>query len=48
MRAEEELFGYADELGPEKVLHFYNPKVKLRGILVIDNTARDLVLGGYG
>lgn len=46
MRAEEELFGYADELGPEKVLYFYNPKVKLRGILVIDNTARGPGFGG--
>lgn len=46
MRAEEEIFGYADEIGPEKVLHFYNPKLNLRGILVIDNTARGPSAGG--
>lgn len=46
MRAEEEIFGYADELGPEKVLHFYDPKLKLRGILVVDNTALGPAIGG--
>jgi len=46
MRAEEEIFGYADELGPEKVLHFYNPKLNLRGILVVDNTALGPAIGG--
>ncbi len=46
MRAEEEIFGYADEIGPEKVLHFYNPKFNLRGILVIDNTSRGPAIGG--
>jgi len=46
MGAEEEIFGYADELGPEKVLHFYNPKLNLRGILVVDNTALGPAIGG--
>jgi len=27
-----------DEFGPEKVLHVYNPKVGMRGFVVIDNT----------
>jgi hypothetical protein len=46
MGAEEEIFGYADDLGPEKVLHFYDPKLKLRGIPVVDNTARGPGFGG--
>lgn len=46
MRAEEEIFGYGDDLGPEKVFHFYDPKFELRGILVIDNTARGPGIGG--
>lgn len=46
MRAEEEIFGYVDGLGPEKVFHFYDQKLKLRGILVIDNTARGPGIGG--
>lgn len=46
MGAEKEIFGYADELGPEKVLHFYDPKLNLRGILVVDNTALGPAIGG--
>jgi len=46
MGAEEEIFGYADELGPEKVLHFYDPRLKLQGILVVDNTALGPGFGG--
>lgn len=46
MGAEEEIFGYADELGPEKVLHFYDPRLKLQGILVVDNTAPGPGFGG--
>jgi len=46
MRAEDEVFKYADELGPEKVLYVYDPKVKLRGVLVVDNTAIGPAIGG--
>jgi glutamate dehydrogenase/leucine dehydrogenase len=46
MGAEKEIFGYADELGPEKVLHFYDPKLNLRGILIVDNTALGTAGGG--
>jgi len=46
MGAETEIFGYADELGPEKVLHFYDPKLNLRAILVVDNTALGPAIGG--
>ena len=47
MRTREEgVFQYTDEIGPEKILYVYDPKTKLRGILVIDNTARGLAIGG--
>mgnify|MGYP001049406218 CR=1 FL=1 len=46
MRAETEIFGYADELGPEKVVHFHDPKLNLRAILVVDNTALGPAMGG--
>jgi glutamate dehydrogenase/leucine dehydrogenase len=46
MGAEKEIFGYADEFGPEKVLHFYSPELDLRGILVVDNTALGPAIGG--
>ncbi|MBM3200751.1 Glu/Leu/Phe/Val dehydrogenase, partial [Candidatus Woesearchaeota archaeon] len=35
-----------DEFGPEKILEVYNPKVGMRGIVVIDNTALGPGKGG--
>lgn len=46
MGAETEIFGYSDDLGPEKVVHFYQPRLKLRAILVVDNTALGPSIGG--
>ncbi|MCL0064448.1 hypothetical protein M1N84_00880 [Dehalococcoidia bacterium] len=46
MGAEKEIFRYADEFGPEKVLYFYSPELNLRGILVVDNTAIGPAIGG--
>lgn len=46
MGAEKDIFGYADEFGPEKVMHFYSPELNLRGILVVDNTALGPAIGG--
>lgn len=46
MGAEEEIFGYADELGPEKVVHFYLPRLQLKAILVVDNTVLGPAIGG--
>jgi glutamate dehydrogenase/leucine dehydrogenase len=37
---------YCDELGPEKVLHVYEPRSGLRGIVVVDNTACGPAIGG--
>jgi glutamate dehydrogenase (NAD(P)+) len=46
MGAESEIFGYADDLGPEKVVHFYLPRLRLKAILVVDNTALGPAVGG--
>ncbi len=37
---------FADDFGPEYVIEIYNSKVGLKGILVIDNTARGVGKGG--
>ena len=39
----DELF---DEFGPEKIVQVYDPKTKMRGIIVIDNTALGPAKGG--
>jgi glutamate dehydrogenase (NAD(P)+) len=36
----------ADELGPFKVIHVYEPRVGLKGTLVVDNVARGPSVGG--
>jgi glutamate dehydrogenase (NAD(P)+) len=42
----ENCFVFADELGPAKVLHVYEPSIQLKGILVVDNCARGPAIGG--
>jgi glutamate dehydrogenase (NAD(P)+) len=42
----ENCFVFADELGPSKILHVYEPALQLRGILVVDNVARGPSIGG--
>ena len=37
---------FNDEWGPERVLKVYDPKTNVRGVLVIDNTARGPGKGG--
>ncbi|WP_173362830.1 Glu/Leu/Phe/Val family dehydrogenase [Desulfotalea psychrophila] len=41
-----DIFEFADELGPLKVIHVYEPSVNLRAVLVVDNIARGPSLGG--
>lgn len=36
----------SDEFGPEKVIHVYDPKSGMKGVIVIDNTKRGLGKGG--
>ncbi len=40
------LFNYADEFGPGKIVHIYEPSVNLKGILVVDNVAMGPSIGG--
>jgi len=42
----EELSRFADELGPTKILHVYEPKSGLKAILVVDNVAAGPSVGG--
>ncbi len=42
----EDMFNFADELGPSKIIHIYEPAVGLKGILVIDNIAMGPSIGG--
>ena len=42
----EEIFEFADELGPAKIIHVYEPSVSLKAILVVDNVARGPSIGG--
>ncbi|MEA3243702.1 MAG: Glu/Leu/Phe/Val dehydrogenase [Pseudomonadota bacterium] len=39
-------FEFADELGPLKIIHVYEPSVGLRAILVVDNVAKGPSIGG--
>jgi glutamate dehydrogenase (NAD(P)+) len=42
----EEISRFADEFGPTKILHVYEPKAGLKAILVIDNVAAGPSIGG--
>jgi glutamate dehydrogenase/leucine dehydrogenase len=40
------MFTFADELGPEKIVHIHEPRVGLKAIVVVDNTAAGPAIGG--
>ncbi len=40
------MFRFADELGPFKIIHIYEPSIDLKAVLVVDNIARGPALGG--
>jgi len=42
----EDVFRYADELGPAKVIYVYEPTIGLKGVLVVDNVACGPSIGG--
>lgn len=42
----EDCFQFADELGPARIIHVHEPRLDLRGILVIDNVATGPSIGG--
>lgn len=39
-------FEFCDDLGPSRVLHLYDPRSGMRGILVVDNVACGPAIGG--
>lgn len=41
-----DVFKYADEIGPVKIIHVYEPSIRLKAILVVDNVARGPSIGG--
>ena len=42
----QDVFTYADELGPAKIIHVYEPSVSLKAVLVVDNVAMGPAIGG--
>ncbi len=40
------IFSFADELGPLKVIHVHEPSIGLKGVLVVDNVAKGPSIGG--
>jgi glutamate dehydrogenase (NAD(P)+) len=42
----EDVCQFADELGPAKIIHVYEPSVNLQGVLVVDNVAAGPAIGG--
>ena len=41
-----DIFAFADELGPIKIVHVYDPKCGLKAVVAIDNVARGPSIGG--
>lgn len=41
-----EIFDYADDLGPTKIIHVYEPTHGIKAVLVIDNVAAGPAIGG--
>lgn len=41
-----DMFGFLDDLGPEKILHVAQPSLGLKAIVVVDNTAVGPAIGG--
>ena len=39
-------FRFADQLGPAKVIHIYEPALDLKAVLVVDNVAAGPAIGG--
>jgi glutamate dehydrogenase (NAD(P)+) len=40
------MFRFADQLGPEKIVHIHEPRVGLKAVVVVDNTAAGPAIGG--
>jgi glutamate dehydrogenase (NAD(P)+) len=42
----ENMFSFADELGPAKIIHVFEPSANLKAVLVVDNVAAGPAIGG--
>jgi glutamate dehydrogenase (NAD(P)+) len=42
----EDVFSFADDLGPAKVIHVHEPSIGLKAVLVVDNVAAGPAIGG--
>lgn len=42
----DDMFQFADDLGPLKIIHVQQPSINLKAILVVDNIARGPAIGG--
>jgi glutamate dehydrogenase (NAD(P)+) len=42
----EDIFDFADKLGPAKIVHVYDPKYELKAVVAVDNVARGPSIGG--
>ena len=42
----ENIFSFADELGPLKIIHVHEPSIGLKAVLVVDNVAAGPSNGG--
>lgn len=41
-----DVFDFADDLGPNKIIHIHNPTVKLKAVVAVDNVACGPAVGG--
>lgn len=41
-----DMFQFADDLGPLKIIHIYEPSIELKAVLVVDNIAKGPAIGG--
>lgn len=46
MEMNEQIFEITDEIGPEKIIHLYEPRTKMKAIVVVDNVAAGPAIGG--
>ena len=42
----EDVFRFADPFGPARIIHIYRPSLSLRAVVVVDNTACGVAIGG--
>ncbi len=46
MEITEKIFEFTDEIGPEKIVHLYEPRTKMKAVVVVDNVAAGPAIGG--